>query len=90
MLTPLHDCAAPLITVGVWPVKCRKQKEKDSDIVTGTRYLGGGGVYGWGFMRKLTSRGANFVASTLLQPGVIVLCPPRNSNLCAIYFHLLS
>mmetsp|Transcript_167 Transcript_167/g.286 ORF Transcript_167/g.286 Transcript_167/m.286 type:complete len:242 (-) Transcript_167:64-789(-) len=52
------------------PDMIRKQQETDSDIVTGTRYLGGGGVYGWGFMRKLTSRGANFVASTLLQPGV--------------------
>ena len=40
------------------------------DIVTGTRYKHGGGVYGWNFKRKLTSRGANFLAQTLLQ----VLC----------------
>ena len=38
--------------------------------VTGTRYLPGGGVYGWNFKRKLTSRGANFLAQMLLQPGV--------------------
>jgi len=48
----------------------RKQQETNCDIVSGTRYRSKGGVYGWGFMRKLTSRGANFVASTLLQPGV--------------------
>jgi dolichol-phosphate mannosyltransferase len=38
--------------------------------VTGTRYRSGGGVYGWNFKRKLTSRGANLLAQTLLQPGV--------------------
>lgn len=48
----------------------RKQLELDSDIVTGTRYASSGGVYGWDFKRKLISRGANFVASTILQPGV--------------------
>lgn len=32
----------------------RVQKEKDYDIVTGTRYAGNGGVYGWDFKRKLT------------------------------------
>ena len=48
----------------------RQQAEADSDIVSGTRYAGGGGVFGWNFKRKLTSRGANFLAATLLQPGV--------------------
>lgn len=47
-----------------------KQKTKDYDIVTGTRYMGDGGVYGWDLKRKLVSRGANFLASTLLQPKV--------------------
>lgn len=47
-----------------------KQKEGNYDIVTGTRYAGNGGVYGWDLRRKLTSRGANFLASTLLRPGV--------------------
>ena len=47
-----------------------KQKEKDFDIVTGTRYAGNGGVYGWNLKRKLISRGANFLASELLRPHV--------------------
>ena len=47
-----------------------KQKERDYAIVTGTRYAQGGGVFGWDFKRKLTSRGANILASVLLQPGV--------------------
>lgn len=47
-----------------------KQKEGDYDVVTGTRYAGDGGVYGWDLKRKLVSRGANFLASTLLRPGV--------------------
>ena len=38
--------------------------------MTGTRYLNGGGVYGWDLRRKLTSRVANFMAATLLQPKV--------------------
>lgn len=47
-----------------------KQKEGDYDIVTGTRYRGDGGVYGWDLKRKLVSRGANFLAATALRPGV--------------------
>lgn len=46
------------------------QKENNSDIVTGTRYDKGGGVYGWNPIRKIISRGANFVASFFLNPGV--------------------
>ncbi|KAM3259183.1 hypothetical protein ACQJBY_050764 [Aegilops geniculata] len=46
-----------------------KQKETGADIVTGTRYVSNGGVHGWNLMRKLTSRGANVLAQTLLQPG---------------------
>jgi len=48
----------------------RKQKEGDFDIVTGTRYARGGGVWGWNLYRKLTSRVANYIASILLTPGV--------------------
>ncbi|KAJ9118832.1 hypothetical protein QFC24_006031 [Naganishia onofrii] len=55
------------------------------DIVTGTRYsatvtppprsgqkigFGAGGVYGWDLKRKMVSRGANFLADTMLQPGI--------------------
>lgn len=47
-----------------------KQKEANYDIVTGTRYMGDGGVYGWDLKRKLVSRGANFLASTVLRPHV--------------------
>ena len=48
----------------------RKQQETGANIVTGTRYVKGGGVHGWNLMRKLTSRGANVLAQTLLWPGV--------------------
>jgi dolichol-phosphate mannosyltransferase len=46
------------------------QRAHDYDIVTGTRYAGDGGVYGWDLKRKLISRGANLFADTLLRPGV--------------------
>ena len=46
------------------------QREKDYDIVTGTRYAGNGGVYGWDLKRKFVSRGANLLADTVLRPGV--------------------
>lgn len=47
-----------------------KQKTGDYDIVTGTRYSGDGGVYGWDLKRKMVSRGANLFADTVLRPGV--------------------
>nr|SVE86315.1 EOG090X0B9X [Daphnia similis]SVE86943.1 EOG090X0B9X [Daphnia similis]SVE87567.1 EOG090X0B9X [Daphnia similis] len=46
-----------------------KQKEKDYDLVSGTRYSGNGGVYGWDLKRKIISRGANYVTQVLLRPG---------------------
>ncbi|CAD6592239.1 MAG: hypothetical protein ASARMPREDX12_005903 [Alectoria sarmentosa] len=46
------------------------QRSGDYDIVTGTRYNGDGGVYGWDLKRKLVSRGANLFADTVLRPGV--------------------
>ncbi|KAK8944968.1 hypothetical protein KSP39_PZI007582 [Platanthera zijinensis] len=52
------------------PSFIRKQKETGASIVTGTRYVRGGGVHGWNLMRKLTSRGANVLAQTFLWPGV--------------------
>ena len=48
----------------------KKQKETNCDIVTGTRYNLGGGVYGWNPIRKIISRGANFMASFFLRPGI--------------------
>ncbi|KAK2185991.1 hypothetical protein NP493_215g05045 [Ridgeia piscesae] len=47
----------------------RKQKEGNYDLVSGTRYQGNGGVYGWDLKRKIISRGANYVAQILLRPG---------------------
>lgn len=52
------------------PQMIARQKERDYDIVTGTRYAGDGGVYGWDLKRKLTSKGANIFADTVLRPGV--------------------
>lgn len=48
------------------PEFIKLQSETNADVVTGTRYKRGGGIYGWTFMRKLTSRVANFIAKTLL------------------------
>lgn len=42
------------------------QQMTNCDIVTGSRYIESGGVVNWGFKRKLTSRGANFLASSFL------------------------
>lgn len=47
-----------------------KQQAENADIVTGTRYIGDGGVNGWDFRRKLISCGANFLTQFLLRPGV--------------------
>ncbi|XP_057325321.1 fatty acid 2-hydroxylase [Microplitis mediator] len=52
------------------PPMIELQRKKNYDIVTGTRYINGGGVYGWDFKRKLISRGANFITQILLRPGV--------------------
>ena len=51
------------------PEFIEKQKETGSDIVTGTRYVTGGGVNGWDLKRKTISRGANYVTQVLLRPG---------------------
>ncbi|KAM9296035.1 dolichol-phosphate mannosyltransferase subunit 1 [Gastrophryne carolinensis] len=51
------------------PEFIKKQKEGQYDIVSGTRYVGSGGVYGWDLKRKVISRGANFVTQVLLRPG---------------------
>lgn len=46
------------------------QREGDYDIVTGSRYIAGGGVHGWDLRRKVISRGANLLAKLALWPGV--------------------
>jgi len=54
------------------PEMIRMQATNDYDIVTGTRYHNSRdcGVHGWDLRRKLTSKGANIFADTLLRPGV--------------------
>lgn len=52
------------------PEFIKKAKEKDYDIVTGTRYDGTGGVYGWDFRRKFVSCGANVLTQMALGPSV--------------------
>jgi dolichol-phosphate mannosyltransferase len=52
------------------PQMVQAMEEQKVDIVTGTRYLPGGGVAGWDFKRKLFSKGANILADFLLNPGV--------------------
>nr|CAG4652076.1 EOG090X0B9X [Triops cancriformis] len=51
------------------PQFIQKQKERDYDVVSGTRYTGDGGVFGWDLKRKIISRGANYVTQVLLRPG---------------------
>lgn len=51
------------------PQFIKKQKEGNYDLVSGTRYIGDGGVNGWDFKRKLISRGANYLTQVLLRPG---------------------
>lgn len=48
----------------------KKMDSDKFDIITGSRYIPGGGVCGWDSYRKLTSRTANFLADFLLNPGV--------------------
>mmetsp|Transcript_12898 Transcript_12898/g.32529 ORF Transcript_12898/g.32529 Transcript_12898/m.32529 type:complete len:238 (-) Transcript_12898:116-829(-) len=48
----------------------RKQRETNCDVVTGSRYIQNGGVYGWNLKRKAISVTANHLAATLLQPGI--------------------
>lgn len=51
------------------PEFIKLQESGDYDIVSGTRYAGDGGVFGWDFKRKLISRGANFLSQVLLRPN---------------------
>jgi dolichol-phosphate mannosyltransferase len=44
------------------------QARDNLDVVSGTRYRAGGGVHGWDLKRKLISRVANFLATTMLNP----------------------
>lgn len=68
----------------------KKQKEENSDIVTGSRYINGGGVYGWNLFRKLVSRGANFFASFFLNPNVSDLTGSFRLYKREIFIELIS
>ncbi|KAL7416978.1 dolichol-phosphate mannosyltransferase [Mrakia frigida] len=54
------------------PTPSSPPSSSSSRQLTGSAYpgLGPGGVYGWDLKRKLVSRGANFLADTVLRPGV--------------------
>ncbi|KAF8341688.1 glycosyltransferase family 2 protein [Amanita rubescens] len=70
------------------------------DIVTGTRYQASsipylpeakpGGVHGWDLKRKLVSRGANFLASTVLSPGVSDLTGSFRLYRLPVLRHIIS
>ena len=75
-LTPVSSVLPPALQPKYIPEFIAKQAEADADIVTGSRYIAGGGVAGWDFRRKLTSCGANILAATLLQPRARTLCFP--------------
>lgn len=47
-----------------------KAKKENLDIVTGTRYAGSGGVFGWDMKRKMISCGANVLTQLALGPSV--------------------
>lgn len=58
-----------MISVMDASTNAKGSKTKKVDIVSGTRYRSGGGVAGWDTFRKLTSCGANFLATFLLSTG---------------------
>ncbi|KAA0188484.1 hypothetical protein HAZT_HAZT006401 [Hyalella azteca] len=51
------------------PRMIEEQRKHNYDVVSGTRYAGTGGVYGWDLKRKIISRGANYITQILLRPG---------------------
>jgi dolichol-phosphate mannosyltransferase len=52
------------------PAMIEKLETECLDVVSGTRYRSGGGVYGWDLRRKLTSRVANLLTTIMLGPPV--------------------
>ncbi|OII78127.1 glycosyl transferase [Cryptosporidium andersoni] len=50
------------------PQLIAKQNQGDFDIVSGSRYIHGGGISGWPWYRVLISYGANMLGRILLQP----------------------
>ncbi|KAI5989739.1 glycosyltransferase family 2 protein [Pisolithus albus] len=82
------------------PQFIKLQKAYNLDIVTGTRYRSTatpalpdaqpGGVHGWDLKRKLVSRGANFLAATVLNPGVSDLTGSFRLYRLPVLRHIIS
>ncbi|KAI0297486.1 glycosyltransferase family 2 protein [Multifurca ochricompacta] len=82
------------------PQFIRLQQAHNLDIVTGTRYrkdanppMSGtepGGVHGWDLKRKFVSRGANFLADTVLNPGVSDLTGSFRLYKIAVLRHIIT
>jgi len=72
------------------PEFIKKQKSGNFDVVSGTRYIGTGGVFGWDFRRKLVSRGANFLTQLLLRPGASDLTGSFRSAVCSMTESVLT
>ncbi|GFG34300.1 hypothetical protein Cfor_07095 [Coptotermes formosanus] len=72
------------------PEFIKKQKSGNFDVVSGTRYIGTGGVFGWDFRRKLVSRGANFLTQLLLRPGASDLTGSFRSAVCSLTRSVLA
>jgi dolichol-phosphate mannosyltransferase len=49
-----------------------------------------GGVHGWGLKRKFVSRGANFLADTVLNPGVSDLTGSFRLYKIAVLKHIIT
>nr|MDO8081412.1 polyprenol monophosphomannose synthase [Candidatus Freyarchaeota archaeon] len=47
-----------------------REFENAFDVVIGSRYVGGGGIIGWGFIRRVVSLVANLLVNILLRLGV--------------------
>ncbi|THH17192.1 hypothetical protein EW146_g3577 [Bondarzewia mesenterica] len=82
------------------PQFIRLQQAHNLDIVTGTRYRATstppmpgakpGGVHGWDLKRKFVSRGANFLADTVLNPGVSDLTGSFRLYKVAVLRHVIT
>ncbi len=46
------------------------EKTKEFDFIIGSRYVKGGGVVGWGLLRKIISRGGSFYSKIILTSKI--------------------
>uniref|UniRef100_G1NSA7 Dolichol-phosphate mannosyltransferase subunit 1 n=1 Tax=Myotis lucifugus TaxID=59463 RepID=G1NSA7_MYOLU len=68
------------------PEFIRKQKEGNFDIVSGTRYKGNGGVYGWDLKRKLIS----YTQLLPIHPPFHIVGEKKASFLCRLTYYLVE